>query len=37
MVFELEMEASGRVIQLALDAGLGAMNGVGFGCAGMGK
>jgi len=30
--FELEMEASGRVIQLALDAGLGAMNGVGFGC-----
>ncbi len=32
--FELKMEASGRVIQLALDAGLGAMNGVGFGCVG---
>jgi len=35
--FELEMEASGRVIQLALDAGLGAMNGVGFGCVGTGN
>ena len=30
--FELEMEASGKVINMALDAGLGGMNAMGFGC-----
>lgn len=30
--FTLELTATGRVIELALDAGLGSMNGVGFGC-----
>lgn len=31
--FKLEMEASGKVINMALDAGLGGMNAMGFGCA----
>ena len=31
--FELEIEASGKVINMALDAGLGGMNAMGFGCA----
>ncbi len=30
--FELEMQASGRVVEMALNAGLGGMNGMGFGC-----
>lgn len=30
--FELEMEASSKVINMALDAGLGGMNAMGFGC-----
>ena len=30
--FELQMEASEKVINLALDAGLGGMNAMGFGC-----
>lgn len=30
--FQLEMQASGRVVAMALDAGLGGMNGMGFGC-----
>lgn len=30
--FELEMEASGKVVEMALNAGVGGMNGMGFGC-----
>ncbi|WP_299286878.1 CRISPR-associated endoribonuclease Cas6 [uncultured Mucilaginibacter sp.] len=32
--FDLEMRASGRVLEMALNAGLGNMNAIGFGCVG---